>query len=423
MSQICVIGLGYVGLTLATAFAKRGHTVFGVERSQGMVDKILSTKPPFLDEGLQESLHETIGKGLLKIASSLENIEVKFDFIVIAIGTPISEESKIDMSNFESMPEQLRNNLSASSVLILRSTIPIGTSRTLKAIFDSGEINIGVAYCPERTVEGVALKELYTLPQVVSADNPEILSKVIQLFSTITDDVVPVSTLETAELVKLASNMWRDYTFAFSNEMFKFARTFEVDIIEMINASNYKYSRNQIPSPGGVGGPCLTKDTYIFNQSIGTSDNLFSEARKINSRFPSMVIESLGERGLIKGSVGILGWTFKGTPATTDIRFSPTLDFLEEINKISWVNQIYGWDAEEIEIVQLPASVVFLNRLDELLSKCDSLVIANNHAFFGSTAFVKLIEETKNSLTIFDLWNMIPKIQSQNHQIYTLGEI
>ena len=290
-------------------------------------------------------------------------------------------------------------------------------------MFRSEGLNVDVSFCPERTVEGIALNELFVLPQIVSGENARSLENVTELFLSITPDIVPVANLETAELVKLCSNMWRDYTFAFSNELFRLTQNFTIDVHELINAANHNYLRNQIPKPGGVGGPCLTKDTYIFNQSIGNMENIFTHAREVNAGFPKEVARVLRQGDLVTGNVGICGWAFKGNPPTSDIRFTPTLEIFKEIASFSQTEKFYGWDPEPINVSELPDNLEYIDNFADLLPICDTLIIANNHPFFSSQIFAEMIEESKKPLTLIDLWNVVPDLRNITNRVVTLGEL
>ncbi len=125
-----------------------------------------------------------------------------------------------------------------------------------------------IAFCPERTIEGNALAELRRLPQIVGADKVETAMRATRLFMETTPTVVRVRSIEAAEMVKLIDNTSRDLIFAFSNEIAQACDAVGVSAIEVINAGKLGYPRTNLPLPGPVGGPCLTKDPYILAQSV-----------------------------------------------------------------------------------------------------------------------------------------------------------
>jgi nucleotide sugar dehydrogenase len=266
--------------------------------------------------------------------------------------------------------------------------------------------------------------ELFELPQVISGYDVSTADRAGQLFKTLTSTIVNVQTLETAEMVKLASNMWRDFSFSFANELFMSTENLHIDITEVISAANLHYPRSAIPFPGAVGGPCLTKDTYIFSQSISNNAHLFASARIVNENFPRAVVNRL--KFATQGSVGIIGWAFKGEPRTTDLRFSPTLDYLDLILKLTPKEiSIKAWDPESIDIDKRPSNVEWCDSLSELLTNSNSLIIANNHPYFRSDEFFELIASHSGNLTIADLWGLISKdrVFNKNIELLNLGNI
>jgi len=424
MSEVCVVGLGYVGLTLSVALAKKGNSVTGVDSSVLAVNKISSGVSPFYDSGLSEALNQVLADSSFNVRNNTSNIQNKFDFIIIAIGSPLSSDRTTDLNNFLEILDGIQGLISDSSILILRSTIPVGTSRLLQNHLFRLGISCKVAFCPERTIEGRAYMELFELPQVVSGYDDSTVDKAGQLFKTLTDKIVNVQTLETAELVKLASNMWRDYSFSFANELFMSTENLPINIIEVINAANLHYPRSAIPLPGAVGGPCLTKDTYIFSQSISRNEHLFANARIVNENFPRAVVSRLKFR--TEESIGIIGWAFKGNPRTTDLRFSPTLNYLDLILELMpKVTSIKAWDPESIDTDQRPLNVEWCDSFSELLATSSSIIVANNHPYFKSDDFLDLLALHGENLTIADLWGLIPKdrVLNQNIEILDLGDI
>ena len=145
-----------------------------------------------------------------------------------------------------------------------------------------------VSFAPERTEEGNAMKELTTLPQIIGGFDEISIKKTKFIFEKITNNIVILDNFEEAEMVKLLNNSFRDYVFAFSNQVTRIANNYNLDIINVINSANYKYPRNPIPLPSpGVGGPCLTKDPYIFENSVKNFDDLlFIKSREENENMP-----------------------------------------------------------------------------------------------------------------------------------------
>lgn len=181
---------------------------------------------------------------------------------------------------------------------------------------------------PERTIQGQALRELVELPQVVGGLDAESLELGLALFGGLAKQVVPVSNLETAELVKLTNNCHTDVIYSFGNEVAMLTERLGLDPLEVIRATNLDYPRPDIAKPGYVGGGCLSKDPYIMLASTERSGHvpqLIRAARTLNEDLPVHVANRVVE---LMGTVGgktltVLGWAYKGSPPTDDMRGTP----------------------------------------------------------------------------------------------------
>jgi UDP-N-acetyl-D-mannosaminuronic acid dehydrogenase len=186
-----------------------------------------------------------------------------------------------------------------------------------------------IAMCPERTLEGKALQELRELPQIVGADDPAVADRAAAIFRRLTISIVQVADIETAEIIKLVSNTFRDVQFAFANEVARVCDAFGVSAHEVISAGKLGYNRTNIPLPGLVGGPCLEKDPHILMESArtrGIEMEITSAGRLVNERQPEETVQfissEINRRKLASGplKISILGMAFKGLPETSDLR-------------------------------------------------------------------------------------------------------
>lgn len=423
MSRICIIGQGFVGLTLSVAFAENGHEVVGVDKSEDLVNTLMLGEPPFFDEGLDEALKSCLRRGNLIFAYLNQSFSKKFDFIIITIGTPLEENQQTSIAPILSSVDYLKDIIIPDGTIILRSTVPIGTTRRMKEAISAFLPDVEVGFCPERTVEGKALKEIYELPQIISSDSSTRIVKIRELFSSISKEVVEVSNLETAEYIKLISNIWRDYTFAFSNALIVENNIPDIRVLEAIRLANYNYPRNKIPMPGAVGGPCLSKDSYIYGQSLHRSNTLASIARNVNEKFPHEIISNLKELFLNLESVGILGWAFKGEPPTTDLRNSPTFDYANSISLYNPSIRILGWDPEKIDISNADKKIEWQNTVSEVTNATKVVVIANNHKYFSEPGFLQVLKDARHIEYILDIWNILPEMDSIEIKVINLENL
>ncbi|MFC1612669.1 nucleotide sugar dehydrogenase, partial [Patescibacteria group bacterium] len=270
--QICVIGMGYVGLTLALTFSDLGFKVIGVEKREKVINSLTQGRAHFFEAGLNQILKRELGKSF-KFLTNLE--ESLSDIYIVAVGTPADFGRKPDFSGLKEVSQQIGKVLKKDDLIILRSTVSPGTTRSfvIPLLEQESGLRAGtdfyVSFAPERTIEGDALNELKTLPQVIGGINSKSALYTADFFNKITLQTILVNSLEAAEMVKLANNLCRDVNFGFANELALICDKFNLDANEVIEAANSGYPRNKIASPSpGVGGYCLTKDPYILADAV-----------------------------------------------------------------------------------------------------------------------------------------------------------
>ena len=214
---------------------------------------------------------------------------------VITVGTPLDKEGTINLDMISNVAHDIARNMGEDSLIILRSTVKIGTSKHIVApILEKSGVAFDLAMCPERTLEGNAMRELYRLPQIIGADCEIAAERAASLFKSLTRTTLKVSSLETAEMIKLVDNTYRDVQFAFANEVARACETMHINGYEVITSGKLGYERTNVPLPGPVGGPCLSKDPHILMQSVadkGISLEITHACRLVNERQPKEVAE------------------------------------------------------------------------------------------------------------------------------------
>jgi len=414
MTKVCVIGCGYVGLTLAVYLAKKGMYVYGVDKSKEVIDALKNNRAHFYEANFDNELKKVINKNFY-FGYELPIIDDKTVYIV-TVGTPLKNgEHTVNLSPLEDVCHSLKKILKAGDVVILRSTVRIGVTRNVvKPILDQSNVHYYLSFCPERTLEGCAIEELSTLPQIVSGIDVDSLNEVKKFFSDVSSEVIPVNKVEEAEMAKLLNNSERDLKFALANEIALMCEDKGLDAYSVINAANYKYPRSQIKFPGPVGGPCLEKDPYILTEGFLDSSyvpSLFLASRKINeSIIYSGVKRALEYYKSINNeypkNIGISGFAFKGNPPTNDIRGSMVFSLIEQIRKYDLDITLYGHDYVVSKDVIESLGIEPVTNVKELLNKTQLVFIQNNHPSYKND----LTWEEHNSVVLFDFWNQIPKI-------------
>jgi UDP-N-acetyl-D-mannosaminuronic acid dehydrogenase len=409
---VAVVGLGYVGLTLATTLAEIGYNVFGIEKRKDVVNLTNKGVPHFHEPGLGTILKKVIENGNLKVLNSF-NSSISAEIYIITVGTPLDNNGKIRLDFLENATKEVAANMKDGALVMLRSTVKVGTTRNIvKPILQKNTTKqFHIAMCPERTLEGCAMQELRHLPQVIGCDDKLTRQKAYQFFERITNSVIQLSSLEAAEILKLVDNTYRDVQFGFANEVARICGAYKVNTNEIIVAGKQSYERTNVALPGLVGGPCLEKDTHIFVQSAmekGISLEISNATRLVNERQPQETVTQIVSLLQKKKSCKIIIWgiAFKGKPDTNDLRGSMSLKIIEQLERQlpSAKLSVYDPVCSLKDLSVLPNITVIENQL-ESIQNMDCLIIANNHPQLSKIDFIEIIESLNRNGFVYDYWN------------------
>ena len=337
--KLAVIGLGYVGLPLASLLS-RDFDVIGFEVDRSKVESINKGSVPINEPGFDEELARSMESGKLEITSEpsrLKDATVK----IVTVGTPYSPENDyVDYFQLESSLDIILPNLNDGDVIMLKSTVPPGTTMGLvkKKIESAGHKvpeSIGLVFSPERMIEGQAIRDFRTLPKIVGASDPRSQFIAGEILKKLGGKIIMVSDPSTAEMVKMVDNYARFVFLGLTNELALACEKVGVDALEVIRTAKDDYPRNAgllVPGPG-VGGSCLNKDPFILRgilRNTGLELEMVRSAQQVNSLMPIHVAE-LVSRFRSNGTVAILGVAFKGD--TDDTRFAPSYAVKSELSK------------------------------------------------------------------------------------------
>lgn len=434
--EVCVMGLGYVGLTLAVVMADVGFRVHGVEIRPDVVKRVGDGKAHFHEPGLDDRLGRVIKSGRFSATQRIPN-SASVTVFVVTVGTPLDAAGNVRVDMITNVVSEIAQHLKDDDIVVMRSTVELGTTRSIvKPILDRAGRRYDLVFCPERTLEGQALQELRELPQIVGGHDRDSRIRAAQIFSFLTPTVVQVSSLETAELIKLIDNAQRDVHFGLSNEVARIADAVGVSAVEVIRAGKLGYARTNLPMPGPVGGPCLEKDPYILANGLKRFTivpEIIMSARRINERQPGEVVAQLETfcrqlSGFPSAPVITLaGIAFKGRPETDDLRGTMAKPILAELRKVFPAARFRGFDAVVTpSAVQQAFGLDTVGSLREAFAASNLVVIANNHPCFERMALSSVADGMARPGVIFDFWNNFgaASVELPEGVIYTgLGEL
>ncbi len=320
LDVVVVGGCGHVGLPLAMAFAGRGLRVGVYDLNPAAVERVGSGRMPFEEPGAPELLAQVLSSGRFEVTTDASVVS-RAEHIVVVVGTPVDEHLNPDPQVVPGAVAALSAHLRPGQLLVLRSTVYPGVTALVEKLVDRLGLDVEVAFCPERIAEGKALRELFELPQIVSARDQSALMRARKLFEVLTSQTVELLP-EEAELAKLFTNTYRYLKFALANQLYMMANDFGLDYERIRQGVIYDYPRAaDLPAAGFAAGPCLLKDTMQLAAFNNNNFVLGHAAMMVNEGLPLYLVDRLSRtHDLSVLTVGILGMAFKGD--SDDIRSS-----------------------------------------------------------------------------------------------------
>jgi len=404
---VCIIGLGYVGLPLALAFAKAGLKVLGVDAQQRRVGWVNKGQSYIADVD-SKVLTETVRKGLLEATTDQSRIK-EVDVICICVPTPLTKTKDPELSYVISESEVVSRYLQKGQLVVLESTTYPGTTReVMLPILERSGLKAGrdfyLAFSPERVDPGSKNYNIQNTPKVVGGIDPKSTKLATLLYSQIVERVVPVSCPEVAEMTKVFENVFRSVNIALVNELAHLCEQMGLSVWEVIDAASTKPFGYMPFYPGpGVGGHCIPLDPYYLANKAREFDfhtRFIELAAEVNEHMPYHVvfriIEALNTRGKsLKGAkILVLGIAYKKD--VEDIRESPALKIIQLLREKGaevsyndpYVSQIHV-PAGDMESVELG---------EECLASMDCVVIVTDHNCYNMgevVARTKLVFDTR----------------------------
>lgn len=393
--KVCVVGLGYIGLPTAAKVAESGFGVVGVDIDGDVVRNVNSGHVHIVEPGLEDCVKRAVENGLLRASNSPETA----DIFIIAVPTPLIADSNLpDTSYVEAAAEAIAPVLKIGDLVILESTSPVGTTSRMAEWLAAARVDltfpqthgsnsdIRIAHCPERVMPGRVLEELISNDRVVGGMTLRCSECAVDFYTAfVSGECLISSSCETAEMVKLAENSFRDVNIAFANELSMICSQVGVGVNELIGLAN-RHPRVNILSPGaGVGGHCIAIDPWFLVSSAPDDAVLIRSSRQTNLRKESWVVSRIIERAITfqrdnghKPVIACLGLSFK--PNIDDLRESPAVRIVESLL------------AKGLEVLCVEPHIerhetIPTIDLEEALNKADLVVSLVQHDQFKNVVF------------------------------------
>ena len=396
-NTISVIGLGYIGLPTAAAFASRQKKVVGVDINQQAVETINRGEIHIVEPDLDLLVRQAVDAGFLRAVTQPEAA----DAFLIAVPTPFKGDHLPDMRFVESAARSLAPVLKKGDLIILESTSPVGATEQMAAWLaearpdlsfpqQAGEqSDINIAYCPERVLPGQVMVELIKNDRVIGGMTPVCSQRASALYNIFLEGECVITHSRTAEMCKLTENSFRDVNIAFANELSLICDAQGINVWELISLAN-RHPRVNILQPGpGVGGHCIAVDPWFIVAQNPELARIIRTAREVNDSKPHWVVDRV--KAALADCLTTTGKRAADIKiACFGLAFKPNIDDLRESPAVEVTHLIADWHAGETWAVepnvhQLPASLagkVTLQPLDRALAEADLLVMLVDHRVF-----------------------------------------
>jgi UDPglucose 6-dehydrogenase len=383
MKQICVVGVGYVGLVTGACFSDLGNRVIALDVNQERIENLKKGIMPIYEPGLEELVRRNVTAGRLSFTTDYAEALKDCEFAFIAVGTPSGVNGEADLQYVASAATSIAKNMKAPLVIINKSTVPIGTGDWVADIVKREQpqpMDFAVVSCPEFLREGSAIGD-FTQPHrtVIGSFDREAANKVAQLHLPLRAPIV-ITDLRTAEMIKYASNAFLATKISFINEIAEICEAYGADVKEVAAGMGYdaRIGRHFLDAGLGWGGSCFPKDVLALAymaEEKGLDPRILNVVTDVNYDRRKAVARWTEE--LLGGSangktVGLLGLAFK--PNTDDMRDAPSIDIAQALAASGATVRAYDPVAMDVAAPMLPDVQMFKDPY-EMAKGCDALVV------------------------------------------------
>jgi len=429
MRQLCVVGVGYVGLVTAACFADLGSRVIALDIDKNKIDGLMRGVMPIYEPELEELVERNVQAGRLSFTTSYVEGLKETDYVFIAVGTPSGENGEADLRYVESAAQSIAKHMQAPLIIVNKSTVPVGTGDYVAEIVQRHQPNhipFSVVSCPEFLREGSAIGDFMNPHRIVlgSLDH-DAAEKVAQLHLPLRAPIM-ITDLRTAEMIKYASNAFLSTKISFINEIANICEALGADVKEVAVGMGYdnRIGLHFLEAGLGYGGSCFPKDVLALAHMAkekGRHPQLLQAVIEINTDRRSMAVNKLKEMvGDFKAkTIGVLGLAFK--PNTDDMRDAPSLNIANELLKAGAKVKAYDPVAMGVAASLLPDATMCPDAYSAATG-CDALIVMTEWNEFKALDLER-IRDLMRSPKIFDGRNIYDpeKVRALGFQYIGVG--
>ncbi len=383
MKQICVVGVGYVGLVTGACFSDLGNRVIALDVNPERVENLKKGIMPIYEPGLEELVRRNVNAGRLSFTTDYAEALKNSEFVFIAVGTPSGVNGEADLQYVAAAAKSIAENMKSPLIIINKSTVPIGTGDWVADIIKREQprpVDFAVVSCPEFLREGSAIGDfMQPHRNVIGSFDREAANKVAQLHLPLRAPIV-ITDLRTAEMIKYASNAFLATKISFINEIAEICEAYGADVKEVAAGMGYdaRIGRHFLDAGLGWGGSCFPKDVLALAymaEEKGLDPRILNVVTDVNYDRRKAIVRWTEELldGALKGkTIGLLGLAFK--PNTDDMRDAPSMDIAQGLSSAGATVRGYDPVAMDVAAPLLPAVQMFKNPY-EMAKDCDALIV------------------------------------------------
>ncbi|WP_102264397.1 UDP-glucose dehydrogenase family protein [Mesobacillus jeotgali] len=410
--NVCVVGTGYVGLVSGVCFSDIGNKVTCIDLDHNKIDKLKQGIIPIYEPGLSDLVLKNINENRLFFSTDLAEGLKDADVVFIAVGTPPKENGEADLQYVEAVAKSIGEHLDSYKVIVTKSTVPVGTGKRVKEIIASvsGHTNFDIASNPEFLREGSAIYDTMNMERAVIGIESDKASEVLtELHKPFNTNIV-LTDVETAEMIKYASNAFLATKISFINEVANVCELVGADVTKVAEGMGFdnRIGKAFLQAGIGYGGSCFPKDTSALVQIAGKAGYDFKIVRNVeevnqNQRFKIIdKLEAVFNNDLSGRKIAVLGLAFK--PNTDDMRDAPSIDLIPLLQEKG--ADVFAFDPVATENAQkVIPGLNAVESLQKAVDNADAVVILTDWPEFKEMDLVQL-KETINQPIIIDGRNM-----------------
>lgn len=433
--NITVIGTGYVGLVTGACFSKMGNKVYCVDIDENKINGLKNGQVPIFEPNLKTLVVDSQKRGDLIFTTDLKNALDDTNIIFIAVGTPMNDDGSANLDYVFDAARNIAESITHESLIVVKSTVPIGTSFEIKKIINSiSDVKVDMASNPEFLKEGRAIEDFMHPDRVViGAESEEVFEILKELYRpfTLNHERFVLMDIKSSELTKYVSNAMLATKISFMNEMANICEVTGANIQEVRRGvgSDKRIGYDYIYAGCGYGGSCFPKDVNALINTAkanGYYPRILSQVEEVNLNQKNVLVNKVADRfgdDLNGFTFGIWGLSFK--PGTDDVRESTSLVVISKL--IDKGAKIRAYDPQAMDEFKKTIDEMYLDSIEfsenrySAIENCDALILITEWKEFRNPDFA-LLSENLNKKVIFDGRNIYSKkIASMGFELHQIG--